>query len=574
MDATVMELAGPALVADGSCWPRGGTTTGGMATGSTADGRNGDGGHSAGGNGDGGNGAMPEAPGARFESILFPRPGTGAGGAGTPQPDFFPDIGLDQVLALMTAGREEYDLEPLFRTPLRDAGAVRYRQEVLRDLQDGGAAGPAARFGEEMRRMRRRLARSRQLSGTLQRQAWFLDAAGIYCEAVRALERGLAACELSSRGLRGFRRYLREYAGSGTFPALAGRTRSLREALSGIRYTVRIHGTRVTVSRCRGEPDYGAEVAAAFSRFRQDGARAGAAAPPGPAEMNPVQERIVSLAARLYPEEFAALAEYCDRYRGFPDPVLARFEREAQFCLAYLELAGRLRAAGLPFCYPRVRAGQKETAAEGAFDIALASRLVPAGKAVTGNDFELSGPERVLVVTGPNNGGKTTFARAFGQLHYLASLGLPVPGRGARLFLPSLICTHFGKAEDTGTLRSGFTDELVRMRGILRRADGDSIIIMNESFGSATPQDALLAGTEVMRRILALGCLGVYVTFTDELASLSEATVSMVSQVMPGDAARRTFKVVRQPADGLACAWAIAAKYGLTYERLLERIRQ
>jgi DNA mismatch repair protein MutS len=505
-----------------------------------------------------------------FQSILFERP---AGGVdGLREPDFFVDLNLSQVLESVVAGREQYNLKPFFFAPLHQVTAVHYRHEVLRDLEQFDVREPIGRFARSMQWMREHLGQAGKLHYHLQKQSWFLDAVEIYCEAVRSLATDLAASDLSSRGLRGLRDYLAEYGASERFTSLTAELTALKDALARVRYAVRINGARVTVSRYADEADYGAAVEQTFARFQQGAVQSHLARLPDYVEMNHVEAKILDGVVRLYPDVFRARADFCAGHGDYLDATIGRFDREVQFYLAYLEMVEHLRTAGLAFCYPHVSARSKEIAAEETFDIALASKVGPENGTVVGNSFYLTGPERVFVVSGPNNGGKTTFARTFGQLHYLASLGLLVPGREARIFLPDQIFTHFEREEDIETLRGKFDDELVRVHEILERATSDSVVVMNESFNSTSLSDALFVGTEVMRQILDLGCLGVYVTFVDEIASLGQATVSLVSQIVPDNPAERTFKVIRKPADGRAYAWAIAEKYGLSYQRLVERI--
>ena len=508
-----------------------------------------------------------------FRSILFEDIGGGIREGAPGVPDFFVDLNLDQIIDAITAGKQEYDLKPFFYTSLRDAGVIKYRQEIFRDLENSRLFENIKTFAQRMRAMRDHLARVEKLYYKYQKERWFVEAVEIYCHTVTGLVQDLSHADLKSGGFADFREYVTTYAQSEQFTALLANTQQLLADLSSIHYSLLIKGTSVTVRKYESEPDYSVDVEKTFEKFKQGAAKDHRVKFSDSPDMNHVEAAILDLLAKLYPDIFLHLDEYCAKNASYLDETIAAFDREIHFYVAYLEYLGIFTRAGLKFCYPEISDTSKDVYDCEGFDLALADKLIREGASVVCNDFYLRDKERIFVVTGPNQGGKTTFARTFGQLHFLAGLGCPVPGREARLFLFDRLFAHFEKEEDIRNLRGKLEDDLIRISEILNHATSRSIIIMNESFTATTLRDAIFLSTRVMERILELDVLCVCVTFIDELASLSEKTVSMVATVGLDNPAMRTFKVVRRPADGVAYALSIAEKYRLTYECVKGRIQ-
>jgi hypothetical protein len=486
--------------------------------------------------------------------------------------DFLADLQLDRIIDAACAG--DAALRRHFLRPARDVATIAYRQAVMAELEDATLAAHFRAFAHGMQGVRVWLAAAQGASArSLQSARWGLQAAQQYILALRTLAAALAAARLEAAGLLGWRGWLVAYIGGASFTALAEEVQGLQAAFEAAAFNVHLRGNEVTISACADEVDCSAAVEHTFARLYDAVPVAPAVAAAEPAQLNPVEEEILARVAALHPALFARLVAFRQQHGEFLDTAVAQFDADLRFYFAWLDYLAPLRSAGLPFCYPHFSSDDKCVVMHGTFDLALAASLAREGQAVVGNDVELLGDERLLVITGPNQAGKTGVARAIGQAHYFAALGCAVPGHSARLFLCDRLFTHFEREENLARQQSKLEDDLVRMHAILRGATSRSLVILNEAFASTTLQDATALSRRVMAELSQRGMLTVFVTFIDELASFDAHTVSLVGvMAQQGSETARTYRFCRQQADGRAYALAIAEKYGLSYARIVERL--
>ncbi|MDL4775831.1 MutS-related protein [Actinomadura xylanilytica] len=498
-----------------------------------------------------------------------------AGEPGVAEPGHFRDLNLDQIVRAATEAAGAEAVAPYFRRPLRDPGLVAFRQHIFRDLEDPAVRRVAERFTASVARTRTRLEALARRKHPPQAHRWFLEIVLDYTAAVSGLAEGLDTSAATSPGLRALRDDVAEHVRAAPFGALREGARRLRDRLGEVRYDILLRGDQAGVAPHDedGRFDYTERVLATFERFRQE---------PPPEEhedtapalgLDVVEAGILDLVAELFPALFGDLAAFHGAHRDFVSAEIVRADRELRFYLGYLAFLAPVREAGMPTCYPAVSATGGELLARDVYDLALAAKLAADGGRAVTNDLRLDGAERVLVVSGPNQGGKTTLARAFGQLHHLAALGCPVPGQEVRIFLPDRVFTHFERRETFGGLASKLEEELLRMRTILEHATPRSVIVLNEILSSTTPDDARLLSEALLASIVRLDAPCLWVSFVDELSLMSPTAVSMVGTVA-GDSTTRTYKVVRRPADGRAHALAIAERHGLTHAQIIGRVRR
>jgi MutS domain V len=225
---------------------------------------------------------------------------------------------------------------------------------------------------------------------------------------------------------------------------------------------------------------------------------------------NVMKQRPASFTLHLAPRDESgarAMAELRDRGLGLAADALAKsaehigsffhmLQIELAFYIGCLNLRERLIQLSAPFAFPL--AGEFSPPRFSSLDLYDVSLALSMNKRPVGNDVKADG-KSLIVVTGANQGGKTTFLRSLGLAQLLTQAGMFAPAASLQLNIVDGVFTHFKREEDA-TMKSGkFDEELSRMNDIVNILSPRALILFNESFAATNERE----GSEIARQIVS-----------------------------------------------------------------------
>ena len=241
-----------------------------------------------------------------------------------------------------------------------------------------------------------------------------------------------------------------------------------------------------------------------------------------------------------------ALAQSADHILSF----FRMLQTELAFYLGAVNLGQALAQIGAPTAFPLpVAPGERRFSCAGLYDVCLALTM---NQRVVGNDVDADRKD-LVIVTGANQGGKSTFLRSVGLAQLMMQCGLFVAAEAYRSSLCDGLFTHYRREEDKA-LRSGkFDEELGRMSEIVDHLTPHSLVLFNEAFAATNVREGSEIARQIVTALLENGIRMVFVThlfeFAHDLHEKKLANVMFLRAARRADGVR-TFKLTAgEPLD-------------------------
>jgi len=279
------------------------------------------------------------------------------------------------------------------------------------------------------------------------------------------------------------------------------------------------------------------------------------------------------------------------QYAALQSKLFINLRQGLIFYLSAVRFLRNLQAQGLPVCRPRIADWEERLCqVQDSYNVNLAwqhgslSRAPNPAEPTQVNDIAIGPSGQILILTGPNQGGKTTYMVGVGLVQVLAQVGCFVPGKQAQISPVDNIFTHFPVEEKPETETGRFGEEALRLGKIFEQVTRHSLVLLNESLSSTSFTDALYLAQDIVRILRRIGARAIYSTHLYELGNRVEELnqsvagdsriISVVSSPVEAEAPaspiglKRSYKVEIRPPLGQSYAREIAARYGIHYEQL------
>ena len=260
---------------------------------------------------------------------------------------------------------------------------------------------------------------------------------------------------------------------------------------------------------------------------------------------------------------------------------LLRMMPEIEFVTKASELINRLESVECGLTVPGIRPmHEKAFKAVGLRNPVVAVKLETA---TVPNDFEFDEKGMIYVLTGPNRGGKSVLTCAVGLAFVMAQLGLPVAADRCEISPVDRIFTHFPQGGEDTIDKGRLGEECSRLSQIFDEVTEYSLVLLDESLSSTGSYEGAYIAAEVLEGFSMARCRGIFSTHLHDLAAATDSINSaclpkggvpvdnLVADISGGE---RTFRILREKPDGRSYAKDIADRYGLSIEKILEKIKK
>lgn len=484
------------------------------------------------------------------------------------RPVFYQDLNLDQLIDVIARSNNTYEIKDYFYYFPANEVCERYRREVYQDVKKPCLNVALNTFCEGMYKVRHKMENINKVNLVIQQKAWHISGAAEYANALVLFEKSLSEVKDLSLGFGKLQLYLKEVVEADSFKNMLEEANSLKEEIGKLHFVVTLENERINVVKSDGAGEYENKLRA-FGGNEERMLRN----PFGDGyDASMLEKAMLEVLGKTSPKLYKAMFKFEEKYPDFIDNTFLKLEQELQFYLSFYKFTKQMEENGCLFSMP-VESDDGTLTAKNLYDVMLAYSNNQFKRATVSNDVEYKINERFLIVSGPNQGGKTTFARSLGQLIYFKKMGLDVPATEAVIPHYERILTHFSVEESMETGHGKLKEELTRLQPMMQKDVEKAFVVINELFTTAANYDAYIMGERVLDHFMKQGCYGVYVTHIKELAKEGSKIVSLRAMLDETDYRKRTFKIVRTSKEVDGHAGDIAEKYGLSYEQLKERLK-